>query len=99
MKLASGVVIVSLAATIAGAAFAMVNPWMGSAVSVAGIGSMFGILTRMWRLAKDQAMLELIPARYELALQLAASPEQFSAILNEFMRESSLIRSQKERAV
>lgn len=98
MKLASGLVIISIAATIAGAAFAMVNPWAGSALSIAGMGSMLGILTRMWQLAKDQAMLELIPSRYELALQLATSPEQFSTILNEFLRESTSIRSQKERA-
>ena len=98
INLASGLVIVSIAATIAGAAFAMVNRWAGSALSIAGIGSMFGILTRMWQLAKDQAMLELIPSRYELALQLASSPEQFSTILNEFLRESTSIRSQKEKA-
>jgi hypothetical protein len=97
MKLASGLVILSLAATITGAAFAVVHPWMGSAVSVAGIGSMFGFLTRMWQLAKDQAMLELIPTRYELALQLATSPDQFSDILNEFMRESTSIRCQTSR--
>ena len=46
---------------------------------------MFGLLERAWRLTKDQAMLELFPARYELALQLSLTRERYSKILNQFM--------------
>lgn len=94
MRFVSGLIFVSLAVTISGAALTKVSLWRGSVLSLAGVGAMFGFLTRAWQLAKDQAMLELIPSRYELALQLAASPEQFAAILNEFLRESNSLRQQ-----
>jgi hypothetical protein len=51
---------------------------------------LFGFLERAWRLTKDQAILELIPARYELALQLSLTREQYSKVLNQFMQETAL---------
>ena len=93
MYLVSGIILLSIAVAIAGAALAMVSPWRGSALCIAGIGSLLGFLSRGWQLSKDQAMLELIPSRYELALQLCLSREQYRDILSRFMEETTAVRS------
>ena len=54
-------------------ALAFIHPRIGSALSLAGIASMLGLLHRAWLLSRDQAMLELIPSPYELALKLSTS--------------------------
>jgi hypothetical protein len=92
MKVVSALVLVSLAIMVAGAALAFVNPWGGSILSLGGVGSVLGLLVRAWQLSRDQAMLELIPARYSLALQLCSSPQQCKQILTQFLSETSSLR-------
>ena len=91
MRLITVLLIVSIAVTIAGAALMTLTRWAG-ALSVGGLISMFGLLTKAWSLARDQAMLELIPARYELALQVCASKKQAAAIVNAFLKETNSVR-------
>jgi hypothetical protein len=92
MKIVSFLILLSIATTIAGAAFAFIDPRIGSALSLAGIGSMLGLLHRAWLVSRDQAMLELIPGRYELALKLSASRLQSRTVLNQFLAETSSLR-------
>jgi hypothetical protein len=92
MKIVQTIVLVSVAVTIAGACLSFVNPWGGSVLSLGPIGTMLGFLPRTWRLSRDQAMLELIPIRYGLALQLSDSPQQFKRVLTQFLSETSSLR-------
>lgn len=88
MRITITLLMLSIAVTIAGATLATITPWAGL-VSAGGVISMFGLLTKAWKLARDQAMLELIPARYELALQVSTSKKQASTIINAFLRETT----------
>jgi len=91
MRLVTVLLILSIAVTIAGAALAMLTRW-ASILSVAGLISMFGLLTKAWTLARDRAMLELIPARYELALKVCTSKKQAGTIVNDFLKETNSAR-------
>lgn len=92
MKIVSGLVLVSIAVAITGAALASVTPWVRGVMSVGGIETLFGLLFKAWQLSRDQAMLELIRARYGIALQLATSPREVKQILTQFLAETSSIR-------
>jgi hypothetical protein len=80
-------ILLSLAATISGAALLSIKPLSGGIVSIAGIGAMFPLLSRTWRLARDQAILELLPAKYEAILQLCRSQDQYNEALSRMMEE------------
>lgn len=80
-------ILLSLAATISGAALLSIKPLSGGIVSIAGIGAMFPLLSRTWRLARDQAILELLPAKYEAILQLCKSQDQYNDALSRMMEE------------
>lgn len=92
MKVVSMLIFVSLAISISGALISFINPWGGGILTITGVGALFGLLVRIWKLSRDQAMLELVPARYELALQMCTNPNQFSEILTQFMRETSSLQ-------
>ncbi|MES2442462.1 MAG: hypothetical protein V4574_06495 [Pseudomonadota bacterium] len=82
----------SVAMTIAGGVLAFLQPVGGGVLTLAGVGTLFGLILKAWQLARDQAMLELVPARYELALRFAQSPAQSSELIRQFMTETSSIR-------
>jgi hypothetical protein len=70
------------------------TPWAGL-ISIASIGSLFGLLPRAFSLARDQAMLELLPSRYSLALELCATRRDVNALLARFLDETSSLRKAK----
>jgi hypothetical protein len=88
------IVVVALALTVSGGALSFLGPWWrGGLLSLAGLGTMLGYLRRAWLLTRDQLLLELVPARYELALTLATSPTQYAQILREFLKETDSLKS------
>lgn len=64
----------------------------GAVTSGVSLGTLIGLVFKMWQLGRDQAMLELIPSRYEIGLSLATSPAQFSKILDQFLAETESLR-------
>ena len=91
MRVVIALVVGAVALTVAGAALLQVTPYAGL-LSIAGIGSLLGLLTKAWRIARDQAMLELVPARYTLAIELARSDEDIQKIIADFLAETSSLR-------
>lgn len=85
------VTLASMALSVAGAALLLVSPYFGI-VSIAGIVSMLGALRTAWLLARDQAMLELVPTRYELALSLCATKGDAQRLVDAFLSETGSIR-------
>lgn len=49
MKIVSGLVLVSIAVAIAGAALASVTPWVRGVMSLGGISALFGLLFKAWQ--------------------------------------------------
>ena len=64
----------------------------GAVTSGVSLSTLLALMFKMWQLGRDQAMLELIPTRYEIALSLATSPDQFSKILDQFLTETESLR-------
>ncbi|TPI31490.1 hypothetical protein FJ414_23310 [Mesorhizobium sp. B3-1-6] len=96
VKFVSWLILASIAVTIAGGVLAFLQPVGGGILTLAGIGTLFGLLVKAWQLARDQAMLELVPARYELALRYARSNKQESELIKQFMTETSSIRGSRK---
>ena len=92
VRVVSALVLLSLALAISGAVLAQANLWRGSTLSLTGIGSLLGFLSTALRLSRDQALLELIPAKYELAFELSKSPRQLNRVLAEFLKEMSALQ-------
>jgi hypothetical protein len=80
---------VSLAAAIAGTIIAGTLRAIvsGMALSTVGVVALIDLFRRVARLGREQAMLELIPAKYELALNIAETPEDRRKVLNSLMKE------------
>lgn len=64
----------------------------GGAVSTVGVVALLGLFAKIHSLGRDQAMLELLPVRYEMALELASTPEDRRKILDNFLRETTSLR-------
>jgi hypothetical protein len=79
----------SLAAAIAGTIIAgtLRAIFGGMALSTVGVVALIDLLRRVARLGREQAMLELIPAKYELALSIAETSEDRRKVLNSLMKE------------
>jgi hypothetical protein len=92
MRLSLAAIILAVAVGVAGGALIQISPW-ASLISIASIGSLFGLLPKAFGLARDQAMLELIPARYTLALELCATKQDLQKLLTRFLDETSSARS------
>jgi hypothetical protein len=87
--------IVGIAAAVAiaviGGALLQISPWAG-VISIASIGSLFALLPKTFALARDEAMLELIPGRYALALELCSTKGDVQKLLTRFLDETSSMR-------
>jgi hypothetical protein len=79
----------ALAITIAaGAALAVYWSAIGGvALSAASFAGFFALLLKSWRLGRDQANLELIPASYEVLFALCKTNEQFKVVFDAFLTE------------
>ena len=65
---------------------------VGGVVALGGLGSTVVLLRKAWELHRDQWLLELVPTKYELALSLATSQQQFATILDQLLVELSTLR-------
>jgi len=88
--------LVGLAAAVAVAGlvlFAVFDARVPGAVTCGvSLTSLVALVVKMWQLGRDQAMLELIPTRYEIALSFATSNTQLSEILTKFLTETESLR-------
>jgi hypothetical protein len=57
---------------------------------------MFVFFLKVYRLGRDQALFDFLPAKYEVALSLAQTPEQFAKILEAFLAETRTQRGNQE---
>lgn len=62
-------------------------------VNGGGLAALFTIFVQNSKLSHDQMMLALLPKKYELALQLATSPEHFRQVLDRFLEETAPLRN------
>jgi hypothetical protein len=92
MRLSLAAIILAVGVGVAGGALIQISPW-ASLISIASIGSLFGLLTKTFSLARDQAMLELIPARYTLALELCMTKQDLQKLVMQFLDETSSARA------
>jgi hypothetical protein len=84
-------IIVAVTLAVAGGVLVQVTPWAG-VVSLATIGSLFMLIPKTLALARDQAMLELVPARYSLAIGLCATNKDAQMLVSKFLEETSSLR-------
>lgn len=65
----------------------------GSIFTGAGTAALLALFAKIQAIGRDQAMLELVPTKYELALQFAVTPEDRRTVLNRFLEEVSSLKS------
>ncbi len=85
----------SLALTVAGIILATAydHIYGGTVLSTASVIAEIDLFRRITALSRDEAMLELLPARYEIALQMATTQADRKKILDLFLAETSSMRS------
>lgn len=84
------VVVCIVGVVVAGVAKQMLS---GAALTVTGTGALIGLFNKIHAIGRDQAMLELIPVKYELALQLATAPEAKAKLLDNYLQEVGSLKS------
>jgi hypothetical protein len=85
---------VSTAVCLGGVIFAAVSRQIFGSVVFTGAGtaSLLVLFAKIHSIGRDQAMLALIPTKYELALQFATTQEDRRKLLDRFMDEVSSLR-------
>lgn len=88
------IVLPALALSIAGGAIlaAWKEPVSGGALTSGALAALFVFLNRAWRLGRDQAVLELVPATYETLFRLCKSPQQYEVVFEAFLDEMVTMR-------
>jgi len=93
IRLSIAGVIGAVVLAVIGGALLQVSPW-ASAISIASVASLFALLPKAFGLARDRAMLELLPTRYSLALELCTTKSELQKLLSRFLDETSSMRKQ-----
>ena len=88
--LAGGSAVVCIGGLILVAAYRQIVS--GVIFTASGTTALMVLFTKIYTLGRDQAMLELIPTKYELALRIAESPRDRKKVLDEFLKETSSLR-------
>jgi hypothetical protein len=96
MRLAIGGIVAALAAAVVGGALLQISPW-ANVVPIASLGLLVALLLKMSGLARDQLMLELLPLRYSLALELCRTKQDLQRVLIQFLDETAKSRSSNNR--
>jgi hypothetical protein len=91
MWLVVGSIVFAFAIAVAGGALLRFTPW-ATLMPIASISSLFGLLPLAYALAKDQAMLQLIPARYALAIELCHTKQDMKKLSDRFLKETEISR-------
>ena len=88
------VVGISVVASLAGVVLAAVWKQVlgGAAFTGAGTAALVALFLKIHAIGRDQAMLALVPTKYELALQFATSAQDRKAILARFLDEVSSLK-------
>jgi len=86
-------VIISIAIAISGGVLLQITPF-GGLISVASVGTLAALLIKMWNLARSQAMLEILPSRYELAISFCQTKKDVQELIAQFLSETTSIRSE-----
>ncbi|MCP4696684.1 MAG: hypothetical protein GY862_07530 [Gammaproteobacteria bacterium] len=60
----------------------------GAAITVTGLGGVTAFAFKVTKLARDQSMLKLVPARYELAISVCPSEACIQRIISCFIQET-----------
>ena len=68
------------------------NPRGAHAFASTGSAALLGLFASVRSIGRDQAMLEVLPTRYELALQFATTAEDRRKILERFLDETASLR-------
>jgi preprotein translocase subunit SecG len=84
-------IVAAVAVAVIGGVLVQMSPWAGL-ISIVSIGSLFALLPKAFALARDQVMLELIPGRYALALELCSTRSDVQKLLTRFLDETSSMR-------
>lgn len=82
-------IMVAIAAAIAGGALLQISSYAGI-ISIASVGALIPLLQKAWRLARDQSLLELIPARYALAAEFCRTTSDAQALISQFLKETAV---------
>ena len=69
------------------------NAVAGTAISTTALVAFFGVLNRAWHLGKDQAILELTPASYEVLFRVCRTKSDHETVFKAFMVEVAAMRS------
>jgi hypothetical protein len=93
VNLALALLVLALAVAAVGALLFSTTAWGGGILVVAGLSGLLGMVAQVRQLSRDQLMLEMIPAKYELALRLASSPEQYRTTLEAMLAETQSLRN------
>jgi len=91
MRYAIGGMVLALVLSVASGALLQFTPWAGL-ISVASLDVLFGLVHQAIGLARDQAMLELIPSRYVLALALCSTKRELKSLQARFLDETTSLR-------
>ena len=88
------IVLPALALSVAGGSLlaAWKEPLGGGALTSGALAALFVFLNRAWRLGRDQAILELVPATYETLFRLCKSPQQYGVVFEAFLDEMVAMR-------
>ena len=92
MRWVSVGIFIAIGLSVAGGALVQLSPWAGL-ITVASVSSLFALLPKAFALARDQAMLQLIPSRYLLALELCRTRDDLQTLMKRFLDESSSQRT------
>jgi hypothetical protein len=76
-----------------GVAFA--NMLAGGAVATGGLMGLLAVFKRIYHLGRDQAVLELLPMRYEMALAMASNDRDRQVVLKRFLDEMQALTGSK----
>jgi hypothetical protein len=92
-------IIVAMMCAVAGAvvlAFLESQRMLGGVLTAGGLGALATVLARALGLARDEAMLQVLPTKYQLAFQLARDPKQYDEAYRAFLAETNSLRSSRQ---
>lgn len=81
-------IIIAIGLAIIGGTLLQVSPY-ASIISISSIGALIPLLIKAWKLARDQCLLELIPARYALAAEFCRTTDDAQKLIKQFLKETS----------
>jgi hypothetical protein len=85
-------VLLAIATAVVGGVLIQLSPW-ASLIPVASISVLVGLLIKIYQLARDQILLELVPSRYELAMEFCHTQQDAQDLISKFLEETTSFHS------